>query len=117
VSRNRADRKAHLASARATARRHPEPMLVDMPGWQQWKVGHVLVIMPKLLAGTPSSVRRAYRQRIIANATGECPRCNTITTDPHGGHASPSHDDDCPVRRLQEVAQRRINPRAHNEAP
>jgi hypothetical protein len=88
-----------------------------MPGWQQWKVGHVLVIMPKLLAGTPSSVRRAYRQRIIANATGECPRCNTITTDPHGGHASPSHDDDCPVRRLQEVAQRRINPRAHNEAP
>jgi hypothetical protein len=41
--------------------------------------------MPKLLAGTPSSVRRAYRQRIIANATGECPRCNTCRRSSNSG--------------------------------
>lgn len=51
-----------------------------------------------LLPGAPSSVRRHYRQRITANATGECPRCGSIAADPlEGAQASISHNDGCPV--------------------
>ena len=102
---NRADRKAHLAAARSSARRYPLPMLLDeppnMPGWQFWKVGGVVVCMPKLVPGAPASLKRHYLQRVIANATGECPRCDTVATDPAvGAQASLPHDGDCPVHRL-----------------
>ena len=98
---NAADRKAHIAASRATARRNPEQILVDQspsPGFQFWKVGDVLVGMPKLLPNAPASIRRHYRARIVANATGECGRCGSIAADPlEGHHASLSHDDGCPL--------------------
>jgi hypothetical protein len=101
VTTNRADRKAHIAARRASARRNPNPMLVDeLPrgGFQLWKVGDVLVGMAALLPGAPASVRRRYRARIVANATGECGRCGSIVADPlEGHHASLSHDDRCPL--------------------
>lgn len=50
----------------------------DVPGFQAWMVGEVMVLMPKLLPGAPSSTRRRYRDRIIANATGECPRAAEV---------------------------------------
>jgi hypothetical protein len=65
---NKADRKASLARARAGAC-GKIPMLVgepsDVPGFQAWIVGEVMVLMP----GAPSSTRRRYRDRIVANAT------------------------------------------------
>ena len=116
---NRADRKAQIAASRASARRHPDPILMgeppDMPGWSLWRVGIVAVVVPRLLPGAPSSVRRQYQRRIIANATGECPRCGTVATDPVGDHASLSHDRDCPVRQLEVHAERWLDPRAHGQ--
>jgi hypothetical protein len=98
---NKADRKANIAASRASARRNPEPMLVDEPsnaGFQFWQVGDVLVGMPKLLPNAPASIRRHHRARIVANATGECSRCGSIAADPlEGHHASLSHDDGCPL--------------------
>jgi hypothetical protein len=101
---NQADRKAKITAARASARRHPEPMLVgELPsnGWQLWKVGDVLVGMPALLPDTPSSVRRNYRLRILSNATGECGRCGSIAGNPaEGTHLAPfPHRHGCPVLR------------------
>lgn len=104
--RNRADRKANIA--------HPEPMLVDehpAGGFQFWKVGDVLVGMPALLPAAPASIRRRYRLRIVANATGECMRCGSIVADPlEGTHASLAHDDDCPL--LLHDIERWVDPRA-----
>jgi hypothetical protein len=114
-SKNRADRKAHIAAAHASARRHPNPVLVDeppdMPGWHTWKVGAVLVVMPKLLLKTLSLGAPCLLAADRGQRNGECPRCDTVTTDPIAGHASLSHDDDCPVRRLESALQW-IDPRA-----
>jgi hypothetical protein len=101
---NKADRKAQLAANRASARRHPVPMLVgesSVGGWQFWKVGDVLTVMPKLLQGAPASVRRHYRNRLIANALGECPNCGSIAGDPaeNSGLAPFPHRNTCPVVR------------------
>jgi hypothetical protein len=113
---NRADRKAQIVASRATARRHPVPMLVGepSPGWQMWKVGQVAVVMPRLLPGAPSSVRRHYRQRILANATGECPGCGSVVGDPEDGsvQANLAHDGDCPVRELVEHVEPWLDPRS-----
>jgi hypothetical protein len=113
-SRERSRQESHIAASRATARRNPEPILVDQspsPGFQFWKVGDVLVGMPKLLPNAPASVRRHYRARSVANATGECPRCDSITTDPLQGHAvSLSHNDRCPL--LLNDIERWIDPRS-----
>jgi hypothetical protein len=110
---NKADRKANLAANRASARRNPEPILVSETlhdGFQFWKVGDVLVGMPKLLPNAPASIRRHYRARILANATGECPRCGSITADPlEGHHAALSHDNGCPL--LLTDIERWIDPR------
>jgi hypothetical protein len=115
---NRADRKAQIAASRASARRHPDPILMgeppDMPGWSLWRVGIVAVVVPRLLPGAPSSIRRQYQRRIIANATGECSHCDTVATDPVvSSHASLAHDQDCPVRLLEVHAERWLDPRAH----
>jgi hypothetical protein len=116
---NKADRKANLARSRATARGQI-PMLVgepsDVPGFQAWMVGKVMVLMPRLLPGTPSTIRRRYRDRIIANATGECPRCQTIAADPGTGkvldNAAMAHEHDCPVSLVEDEAERWIDPRS-----
>jgi hypothetical protein len=108
----RADRKAHIAASRTSARRNPEPILIEEPvaGFHFWKVGDVLVGMPKLLPGAPASIRRHYRARIVANAIGECPRCGSIAADPLEGHqASLSHDDGCPL--LLAHIERWVDPR------
>jgi hypothetical protein len=114
VTVNKADRKANIAASRASARRDPSPMLVDeLPGdgLHFWKVGDVLVGMPALLPTAPASVRRRYRLRIVANATGECPRCESIADDPLEGHqASLSHENGCPL--LLNDIERFIDPRS-----
>jgi hypothetical protein len=100
VAMNRADRKAKIAQARASARRHPVPMLVEeSDGWHYWQVGKVLTVMPALLRSAPSSVRRSYQSRIIANATGICPRCESIGVEPadNSNYAPFRHHDHCPV--------------------
>jgi hypothetical protein len=111
---NKADRKAQIAASRASARRNPEPMLVDEPtagGFQFWQVGDVLVGMPKLLPNAPASIRRHYRVRIVANATGECPRCGSIAADTlEGHHASLSHNAGCPL--LLGNIERWLDPRS-----
>jgi hypothetical protein len=116
---NRADRKARIAASRATARRNPEPMLVDGPtgaiaGFQFWKIGDVLVGMPALLPGAPASIRRRHRARIVANATGECTHCGTIANDPTGtvGYAGFPHRNGCPL--LLTDIERWIDPRAQS---
>jgi hypothetical protein len=90
-------------------------MLVDEPpsgGFQLWKVGDVLVGMPKLLPRAPASVRRRYRLRIVANATGECMRCGSITADRlERHHATLSHCSDCPL--LLNDIERWIHPRSN----
>jgi hypothetical protein len=115
---NRADRKATIAAARASARRHPEPMLVEElsdSGLHLYKVGDVLVGVPALVHGAPSSVRRRYRQRIQANAIGECGRCGSIVADPLEGHqATLAHEDNCPLL-LQDI-EPWIDPRARRAA-
>jgi hypothetical protein len=89
-------------------------MLVDEPsdtGFQLWKIGDVLEGMPRLLPSARASIRRHYRARIAANATGECPRCGSIAADPfEGHHASLSHDDSCPL--LPNDIERWIDPRS-----
>jgi hypothetical protein len=111
---NRADTKANIATSRASARRNPEPMLVEelpIGGFQLWRVGTVLVGMPKLLPGAPSSVRRRYRLRVVADATGECIRCGSLAADPlEGHHAILSHDDRCPL--LLDDIELWVDPRA-----
>ena len=76
-----------------------------------WKVRDVLVGMPALLPTAPASVRRRYRLRIVANATGECSRCGSIVADLLEGHqATLSHDDDCSL--LLHDIERWIDPRS-----
>ena len=99
-----ADRKANIAAGRASARRNPEPMLVEehpSGGFQFWKVGDVLVGMPALLPSAPARVRRNYRDRLLSNALGECPRCESIAGDPveDSGLAPFPHRTGCPVIR------------------
>src|SRR4051812_42202863 len=101
---NRADRKANIAASRASARRHPHPKLVgESPNgvFQHWMIGSVLVLMPALLPDAPSSIRRRYRDRIVANATGECARCESIAGDSveDSGYAPFPHRVGCPVIR------------------
>jgi hypothetical protein len=101
---NTADRKANIAASRASARRNPHPMLVDeLPndGLALWKVGDVLVGMPALLPNAPARVRRNYRDRILSNALGECPRCESIAGDSveDSGLAPFPHRQSCPVIR------------------
>jgi len=70
-----------------------------------------MVGMPALLPNAPASVRRRYRLRIVANATGECPRCETIAVDPlEGHHGSLSHENGCPL--LLTDIERWIDPRS-----
>jgi hypothetical protein len=115
MTANKADRKANIAAGRASARQHPEPMLVeelpDVPGFQFWKVGDVLVGMPALLPHAPASVRRRYRLRIVSNAVGECMRCEAVVADPLEGHrASLAHENGCPL--LLHDIERWVDPRA-----
>jgi hypothetical protein len=120
---NKADQKARVARGRDQARRNPEPMLVaepsDMPGWQLWQVGGLggaAVAIPKLLPGTPTSIRRRYRQRIAANATGECLRCGSVAADDlkpdQLSHSRLEHDDDCPLLLVEAEAERWFDPRS-----
>ena len=114
MTANKADRKARITAARASARRHPEPMLVEElsdSGLHLYKVGDVLVGVPALVPGAPSSVRRRYRQRIQANAIGECGRCGSIVEDPLEGHrATLAHENNCPLL-LHDIG-RWIDPRS-----
>jgi hypothetical protein len=109
MSDNLADIKARAAAARAAATRDPTPHMVghpaDTPGCTAWSVGNprgVMVLMPTLLPGAPASLRRRYRDRIVANATGRCPRCGETS----GIDAAPAervasgtlkHADNCPL--------------------
>jgi hypothetical protein len=116
---NKAERKADLAAGRASARRHPVPMLVEefpLGGFQLWKVGDVLVGMPRLLSNAPARVRRVYRLRLISNATGECSHCGSISDDPADDtdYAPFPHHNDCPVLRTD--FERWIDPRARRAA-
>lgn len=79
-----------------------------------WRVGEVLVLMPRLLPRAPQRVRRLYRDRVIANATGRCPRCFAVA-DVAGTQME--HETACPVgaegerdmgRWLAEVGQRQL---------
>jgi hypothetical protein len=104
VTVNTADGKANIAASRASARRNPHPMLVaESPNgvFQHWMIGDVLVLMPALLPTAPASVRRNYRDRILSNALGEYPRCESIAGDSveDSGLAPFPHRTGCPVIR------------------
>jgi hypothetical protein len=103
MTANRADQKARIAAGHASARRHPVPVVGELPasGWQLYKLGDVIVGMPKLQTTAPARVRRSYRDRLIANATGQCPRCEAIAGDPveDAALAPFPHHQDCPVVR------------------
>lgn len=97
-----ADTKALLAST--AERLGPNPPIrpvgpAGFPGYVAWNVGPehggVLVVMPRLLPGAPASLRRRYRDRILANATGTCPRCTANTDAAHVHQGQMAHEPTC----------------------
>lgn len=105
--RSAADRKADRVRWQEQAG-HAE--IVDMgelpnsPGNVLYRVGPVAVIETRLLPGAPASVKARYQDRIIAAATGRCPRCGAISDVQEDaqevGRNQLRHDDDCAVLTL-----------------
>ena len=116
MTKNRADQKAKIARSHASAVGQIPMLVGEPPGFQAWMVGKAMVLMPTLLPGTPSSIRRRYRDRIIANATGVCPRCRNVVGDPGAGkmldNAEMAHEHDCPVSLVEGEVDRWIDPRS-----
>lgn len=100
--RSLADLKATQAQAAETLGANPPVQCLGpagIPGHTAWLVGPVngggvLVLMRQLRPGAPASLRRRYRARIIANATGTCPRC-TASVDLSGQRGQIAHEPTC----------------------
>lgn len=102
----RAARTHHRIGARPTVEQMPNSPHESVTAWKvRGDDANVVVMMPRLLPGAPASLRRRYRDRIIANATGTCPRCGEAsgveqhhadTTVP-GSSGRLAHADNCPV--------------------
>lgn len=94
----KADEKGRAVAAMGTAQ-HATPVREwdnDWPaGVAAWRVGDVLVLMPALLPRTPHSFRRTYMDRVRANATGVCPRCEAVASITR--HGQLAHEDGCPL--------------------
>jgi hypothetical protein len=95
---NRADRRAKIVKAMHDATGQKPERIWDPPwppGIAAYRVAGVLCVMPELLPKAPASIRRAYRDRIVANATGRCPRCGAVADS--DDLSSMRHEHGCPV--------------------
>lgn len=95
------DRRGKIVKAMSSAVGHKPERIFDMPlppGIAAYSVASVLLVMPALLPNAPQSVRRAYRDRIIANATGRCPKCDAVADSED--MSSMSHEHGCPVSSI-----------------
>jgi hypothetical protein len=106
------DRRAQVVNAMSSAEGQKPERIWDPPlppGIAAYSVGSVLVVAPALRPGAPASVRRAYRDRIIANATGRCPRCDAVSDSED--MSTMAHEEDCPVSDA--ALSRWLDPEGH----
>lgn len=93
----------------------------NMPGFALWQVGEaggVMVCLPDLVNPTPE-ITHLYMDRILANATGRCPRCEAVASDPTSSapgillhHAGVVHRSGCPTLKLELESRQWFDPRA-----
>lgn len=102
TARDLAGTKAAVANAAEALGANPPVRPLGpaaLPGYVAWLVGPeqggVLVVMPGLRPSAPASLRRRYRARIIANATGRCPRCSATSGVSSTHRAQMAHEADC----------------------
>lgn len=100
---NTADAKAKLAAV--ADRLGPRPRISYLGagplGSARWGVssgsGGVMVVMPRILSVAPEDLLSRYRDRILSNALGRCPRCGSSNSVLSPSSAALGHEPDCVI--------------------